>query len=139
MRTPVVTATPTATATATSTPTATPTATTVPVALKVSPHVLKLGKVVFGNGAVSKPKKVTISNKSKTTPVTFTSIVASGDFAMVNGCGTTIGPKAKCSVTITFKPTALGTRGGTLTIRSNANSSPNSVGLTGIGTTQPKK
>ena len=138
VRTPVATATATqtatATATATSTPTATPTATTVPVALKVSPHVLKLGKVVFGNGAVSKPRKITISNKSKTTRVTFSGIVSSGDFAMVNGCGTTIGPKSKCSVTITFKPTALGTRGGTLTITSNANNSPSSIGLTGIGT-----
>jgi hypothetical protein len=140
VRTPVatVTATPTATATATSTPTATPTATTVPVALKVSPHVLKLGKVVFGNGAVSKPKKVTIANTSRTAPVSFSSIVASGDFAIANGCGATIGPKSKCSVTVTFKPAALGAHSGTLTIRSNANNSPTSVGLTGIGT-QPKK
>ncbi|WP_414643464.1 choice-of-anchor D domain-containing protein [Candidatus Binatus sp.] len=89
---------------------------------------------MFGNGAVSKPQHVTIQNKSKTTAVTFSSIVASGDFAMVSGCGVTIGPKSKCSVTVTFSPTALGTRGGTLTIRSNANNSPSSVGLTGIGT-----
>jgi hypothetical protein len=138
VRTPVAsataTATPTVTATATTTPTATPTVTPVPVALKVSPRALKLGKVVFGNGSVSKPKKVTISNKSKTTPVTFSSIAASGDFAIVNGCGATIRPKSKCSVTVRFKPTALGSRGGTLTIRSNANNSPSSVGLTGVGT-----
>jgi hypothetical protein len=57
---------------------------------------------------------------------------------MVNGCGATIGPKTKCSVTVTFKPTALGALGGTLTIGSNANNSPTSIGLTGIGT-QPKK
>jgi hypothetical protein len=93
---------------------------------------------VFGNGAVSKPKKVTIANTSKTTPVSFSSIVASGDFAMVNGCGATIGPKSKCSVSVTFKPTALGAHSSTLSIRSNANNSPTSVGLTGIGT-QPKK
>jgi len=68
----------------------------------------------------------------------FSSIVASGDFAAVSGCGATIRPKSKCSVTVTFKPTALGSRGGTLTIRSNANNSPSSVGLTGIGT-QAKK
>jgi NHL repeat len=135
VRTPVT----TATATATTTPTATPTATTVPVALKVSPHVLKLGKVVFENDAISKPKRVTIENKSKTTPVTFLSIVASGDFAAVSGCGATIRPKSKCSVSVTFKPTALGARGGTLSIKSNANNSPTSVGLTGIGTQAKKK
>ncbi|WP_422291777.1 choice-of-anchor D domain-containing protein [Candidatus Binatus sp.] len=120
------------------TPTATPTATTVPVALKVSPHAAKLGKVVLGNDAVGKPKKITIANKSKTTPVTFSSIVASGDFAMVNGCGATLEPKSKCSVSISFKPTTLGARDGTLTIRSNADNSPSSVSLSGIGT-QPKK
>ena len=89
---------------------------------------------MFGNGAVSKPRKITISNKSKITPVTLSSIAASGDFAMVSGCGATIGPKSKCSVSVTFKPTVLGTRGGTLTIRSNANNSPTAVSLTGIGT-----
>ena len=93
---------------------------------------------MFGAGAVSKPKKITIANKSKTTPVTFSTIYASGDFAMVNGCGATIGPKSKCSVSITFKPTAPGARSGTLTIRSNADNSPSSVGLSGIGT-QPKQ
>jgi hypothetical protein len=106
--------------------------------LKVSPRALKLGKVVFGNASVSKHKKITIANKSKTTPVTFSSIVASGDFAAVNGCGATIRPKSKCSLNVTFKPTALGSRGGTLTIRSNASNSPSSVGLNGIGT-QAKK
>ncbi|MGH7923405.1 MAG: choice-of-anchor D domain-containing protein, partial [Candidatus Binatus sp.] len=136
VRTPVATATPTATAT--STPTATPTATAVPVALKVAPRALKLGKVVFGNGAIGKPKHVTIANKSKTTPVTFASIAGTGDFAIVRGCGASLGPKSKCTVTVTFSPTALGTRSGTLTIYSNASNSPNIVGLSGIGT-QPKK
>ncbi len=40
-----------------------------------------MGKVK--EGAVSKPGKVTIQNVSGTTPVTFTSIVANGDFAIV--------------------------------------------------------
>ena len=59
VRTPVAsaTATQTATATATSTPTATPTVTPVPIALKVSPHSLKLGKVVFGPAKAASPKK----------------------------------------------------------------------------------
>ena len=135
--TPTATATPTTSPTSTLAPTATPTTTAVPVELMVSPHALKLGKVVFGLGASSKPKKVTISNKSKTTPVTFSSIVASDDFAMVSRCGATIGPRRRCSVSVTFTPSALGKRDGTLTITSNANNSPSSVGLSGIGT-QPK-
>ena len=109
-----------------------------PATLKVSAGQLKLGKVVFGNGAVSKPQQVKLKNKSKTTPVTFSSIVTSGDFAMVSGCGATLGPKSKCSVTIRFSPTALGPREGMLTIESNASNSPSSVSLTGTGT-QAKK
>ena len=93
---------------------------------------------MFGTGKTSKPKKVTLQNKSKTTPVTFSSILASGDFAIVNGCGAALRPKGKCSVSVTFKPTAVGPAGGTLTISSNADNSPSSVGLSGVGT-QPKK
>jgi len=101
--------------------------------LDVSPHKIDFGKVVFGNNAVSKPHKVTIMNKSKTTPVTFSSITASGDFLTVNGCGPTIGPKAKCVFTLRFKPTGLGKSIGTLTINSNASNSPARVNLTGNG------
>ncbi len=95
-----------------------------------------MGKV--REGAVSKPRKVTIQNGSTTTPVTFTSIVANGDFAMVNGCGATIRPKGKCEVTVRFTPTALGARHGFLTITSNANNPQAVVNLSGTGT-QPKR
>jgi hypothetical protein len=81
---------------------------------------------------------VTLQNKSKTTPVTFSSIVAGGDFAIVNGCGAALRPKGKCSVSVTFRPAAVGPGGGTLTIGSNADNSPSSIGLSGIGTL-PKK
>jgi hypothetical protein len=116
------------------TPTPAPTPTQVPVVLKVSPRALKLGNVVFGAGGTSKPKHITISNKSKTIPVTFVSIGASGDFAKVSGCGSTIAPKAKCTVTVTFSPTAAGARAGTLTITDNATNSPQTVPLSGVGT-----
>jgi hypothetical protein len=106
----------------------------VPAALKVSPNRLKFGKVVFGKGAVSKPQHVTIKNRSGLTPVTFSSIVTTGDFAMVNGCTATIRPKSECSVTIRFSPTGYEWRRGRLTINSNASNSPNFVVLTGQGT-----
>jgi hypothetical protein len=104
----------------------------------VSPHQIKFGKVVFGNNAVSKPHKVTIQNKSETTPVTFSIIGVSGDFRAQNRCGAIIAPDGKCVVTLSFSPTALGTRNGTLTINSNASNSSASVGLNGEGIV-PKK
>jgi NHL repeat len=140
VKTPVQSPTPTATPTATptSTPTATPTPTPV-AALGVSPQSLKLGNVVFGGGKTSKPKRVVITNTSKTAPVTFASIVASGDFSDASGCGSTIAPRKKCNVSVKFLPTALGARSGTLTITSNATNSPIAVPLSGTGTTKKKK
>jgi hypothetical protein len=98
---------------------------------------LSLGNVAFGAGASSKPKRVVITNTS-TTPVTFAGIVASGDFSRLSGCGPIIAPKKKCKVTIKVSPTALGTRGGALTITSSATNSPLAVPLSGNGTTKKK-
>jgi Abnormal spindle-like microcephaly-assoc'd, ASPM-SPD-2-Hydin len=95
-----------------------------------------MGKVK--EGATSKPRKVTIQNVSGTTPVTFTSIVAIGDFSIVNGCGATLGPKGQCKVTVQFTPSAPGASYGVLTIKSNANNPEAVVNLSGTGK-QPKR
>jgi hypothetical protein len=94
---------------------------------------------VFGAGATSKSKRIVITNTSRMSPVTFVGIVASGDFSKVSGCGPTIAPRKKCNVTVKFSPTALGARGGALTITSNATNSPLAVSLSGTGTTKKKK
>src|SRR5208283_754222 len=41
---------------------------------------------------------------------------------------------SSCAVTVTFTPTALGSRSGALTIADNASGSPQSAALTGTGT-----
>jgi len=104
----------------------------------VSPNSLSLGNVVFGASKSSKPKRVVITNTG-TTAVTFAGIAATGDFSRASGCGPTIAPKKKCKVTIKFLPTALGARGGALTITSSATNSPLAVPLSGNGTTKNKK
>src|SRR5437879_7109651 len=55
----------------------------------------------------------------------------SGDFGQSNNCP--ISPAARASNTrcVTFKPTAIGSRSGTLTVSDNAAGSPQTVGLTG--------
>ena len=57
------------------------------------------------------------------------------DFTQVDdGCsGLTLPPGATCSVSITFSPTASGTRSGTFILTDNAPSSPQTVPLTGTG------
>jgi len=63
------------------------------------------------------------------------------DFTQVSdGCsGLTLAPGTSCSVSITFSPTASGTRSGTFIVTDNAGNSPQTVPLTGtgIGTNPP--
>ena len=58
------------------------------------------------------------------------------DFTEVNdGCsGLTLAAGTSCSVSITFKPTATGTRSGTFILTDNAPNSPQTVPITGTGT-----
>ncbi len=66
-------------------------------------------------------------------PLEVSSIVAAGDFAETNNCGT-VAAGTSCSVSVTFTPTGVGTRTGTLTITDDAAGSPQTAKLTGFGT-----
>ena len=84
-------------------------------------------------GTTSGAKGAIISN---TGPVVMTAskFVVSGDFAIKNNaCLKGILPGAQCAVTVTFSPTQVGTRNGSLMLFENANSSPQTVTLTGTG------
>ena len=64
------------------------------------------------------------------------------DFTQVNDTcsGATLPAGTSCSVSITFSPTANGTRSGTFILTDNATGSPQTVPITGTGTggtTQP--
>jgi hypothetical protein len=69
--------------------------------------------------------------------LTIASIVASGDFAVVGTCGTSLASGASCAVSISFTPTATGTRTGTLQFVDDASGSPHAVTLTGTGQAAP--
>ncbi|WP_051367976.1 choice-of-anchor D domain-containing protein [Hamadaea tsunoensis] len=69
-----------------------------------------------------------------TGPASVSSIGATGDFTTSTTCPATIAAGANCIVTVTFHPTAAGTRTGTLSVVSSATNSPLTIGLTGTGT-----
>src|SRR5207253_3935910 len=77
-------------------------------------------------------QSVTLTNTG-TVALSVTSIVASGDFMQTNTCGTSVAAGANCAISVTFTPTATGTRTGAITITDNAAGSPQSVNLTGTG------
>jgi Abnormal spindle-like microcephaly-assoc'd, ASPM-SPD-2-Hydin len=85
-------------------------------------------------GVTSKPKSATLTNTGTAT-LNISSITASGDFAIFSKtCGATVATGASCVVSVTFTPTAKGTRNGSLTFTDNASPSPQVVTLVGTGT-----
>jgi hypothetical protein len=61
-------------------------------------------------------------------------IGTTGDFAVsTTTCGTSLASKRKCTINVVFKPTATGTRSGTLSVNDSAGNSPQTSQLTGTG------
>src|SRR5438445_9203757 len=87
-----------------------------------------------GVGTTSASQQVTLSNTG-TAVLNFTSIVASGEYAQTNTCGTTLAAGTSCTINVTFTPTVTGTRTGAITITDNAPNSPQTVNLRGNRTT----
>jgi len=56
------------------------------------------------------------------------------DFAQVNTCSLSLAAGNNCPIAILFTPSAVGTRGASMTITDNALGSPQSVSLSGTGT-----
>ena len=88
-------------------------------------------------GTTSTAKIVTIKNNLLTALTmsgnTFTGANA-GDFGQsATTCGATLAAGAKCTVSITFKPTAKGARVAVLDVGDNAITSPQTVNLSGTG------
>ena len=65
--------------------------------------------------------------------LSISSFSISGDFTQTNNCGGTLAIGASCSVSVVLRPTARGSRIGTLTLNSNAFGTAPSVALIGTG------
>jgi hypothetical protein len=106
-----------------------------PLTLTFSATSLNFGLLQIG--LTSPSQTVTVTNVSSHS-VTFTSIARSGDFSESNTCPTTtpLGPGLNCTISITFSPTAAGTRNGAVTLKDNSPGSPSqTIALTGTGET----
>ena len=104
--------------------------------LSVSPTSL-----AFGNEATattSAAKTVTIKN-SGTATISFSSIKLTGgqadDFALSKTCGSSLAANASCTLSVTFKPVSTGAKAASISIADNASNSPQTVALSGTGTT----
>ena len=100
-----------------------------------SPGSLSFGTVK--KGVSSGQKSISVTNVGGTA-LSITKIALSGadpgDFSATNTCtGKTLNPTALCSITVTFMPTAKGSRTATLLVTGNARNSPQSIPLSGTG------
>ncbi|WP_329527716.1 carbohydrate-binding protein [Streptomyces sp. NBC_01462] len=96
------------------------------------------GSLTFAGQALnttSAAQTVTVTN-SGTATASITGVTAGGDFAQSNTCGTSLAAGAHCTVSVTFEPTASGTRTDTLTLTGDQSDNPTTVALSGTGTTQ---
>jgi len=96
----------------------------------------------FGNqnvGTTGAAQAVTLSNPTGTA-LTITSIgftgTNPGDFGQTNNCPlspSTLAANGTCTISVTFTPTATGSRSATLTVTDNASNSPQTAGVSGTG------
>jgi hypothetical protein len=90
-------------------------------------------------GTTSAPQSITVTNTGNAGLFINSAAVPNTlDFTEVSdGCsGLTLAPGTSCSVSITFSPTATGTRSAAFTLTDNAANSPQTVPITGTGTGQ---
>jgi hypothetical protein len=100
---------------------------------------LSASSLSFGKQKVntsSAAKAVTLKNTGAT-PLTITSIVIAGtdplDFTQTNNCPGSLAVNASCTMNVTFTPTAIGSRSGSVVITDNTQNSPQDVSLLGTG------
>ena len=102
-------------------------------AVSLSPAALTFGSQVLNTASAA--QTVTLTNTGNAA-LTISGITVTGDFAQTNTCATSVAAGASCAVRVTFTPTAVGTRSGTLSITDSATGSPHQVAVSGTGVSQ---
>ncbi len=96
---------------------------------------LSSGSLTFGStnvGSTSAAQNVSLINNGPGT-LSVSSVSISGDYLQTNNCNSALPSGSSCTVSVTFKPTASGTRTGSLTVSDNATNGPQTASLTGTG------
>ena len=107
----------------------------VPVAtLTATPGALAFAERVLGT--TSEVQMVAIGNTG-TVAAALGGLGISGDFGATTTCGTSLAAGESCSASVTFTPTAVGARSGTLAILDNASNPLVTVALSGRGAPLP--
>lgn len=85
-------------------------------------------------GTTSPPESVVLNNYGTMT-LSIASITVTGYFAETDNCVPSLAPGATCSINVTFTPSESGDLGGVLSVADDAAGSPQTVSLSGFGST----
>jgi hypothetical protein len=87
-------------------------------------------------GTTSTPQTITLANTGSAT-LSIATLALTGinakDFAQTNTCSNSLAAGANCTISITFTPSASGSRSASLTVTDNAAGSPQTASLSGTG------
>lgn len=99
-------------------------------AVSLNPTSVDFGTQLIGN---SSTRTVTLTNTGALAlAITRIATTGSSVFSQTNNCGSSVGPQAKCTITVRYRPSGiLSSDSGTLTIETNAPNSPHNVPLKG--------
>ncbi|MFN8575085.1 MAG: choice-of-anchor D domain-containing protein [Gemmatimonadaceae bacterium] len=99
-------------------------------ALSVTPPSLAFGNQPIGSPSAS--QAVTVSSTGNAS-VNIQAIIPTLPYGVSTTCPATLSAGASCKIYVTFTPVSVGAQPGTLTLTSDAVSSPNVVSLSGTG------
>jgi hypothetical protein len=99
-------------------------------AVSLSPSSLQFA--IQNVGSSSQPQTVLLRNMGSS-PLSISSITAVGDFAETDNCGGGVPAAGNCTMSVTFTPTAPGSRTGTVVIQDDGSGAPHTIGLSGSG------
>ncbi len=96
------------------------------------------GSLSFGDqlqNTTSTAQNITLTNTG-TLGVTISGVTISGEFTQRNNCPATLPAAGSCNIAVTFAPLSSGAKSGTLTISDNATAGPQTLALSGNGTSK---
>jgi Beta-propeller repeat len=97
-------------------------------AVTFSPSSLQYANQMIGTS--SQPQTVVVRNIGSA-PLSISSITITGDFAETDDCGTSLSAAGSCTLSVTFTPSAGGSRNGTIVMADDAAGAPHSISLSG--------
>jgi hypothetical protein len=101
----------------------------------LSPTSLTFGPEAVG--LTSPPQTVTLLNTGNSSVILSGMPTYSADFSQTDNCPMSVAAGANCAISVTFTPYATGARSALLNVLDNSIGSPQTVSLTGTGTTAP--